>query len=308
MTAGKSIALPYLSLLAGDLSPDPDESWLVSVNGGRPECSGDGLVQSWDASAVLSFSRTFSIRADLRSRLCVTSSDGFFELLVAVSSGRGRSRVALHKFALEEHAHAQVIRFALDSSLLASDVRIVSTLTVKGGVGTNILSPVQAGARLWQDEVRLIIEGGRGRLPMEVVSFAKEFPGQGLDSARLHLELSADLSADVEAGIRVYLNASGVEFIRNLQMGSNEETRYLWQSVVRRLLRQLADDDRFCEVFDPGSIGWNIVQWSRYCFIGISPREMSDYIKADSSRFEAMVDAWIETFPRETALGMEERS
>src|SRR3546814_320775 len=129
------------------------------------------------------------------------------------------------------------VELAPDSRWLSKDIRVVCSVVVastRGDLGT--LSPVHPGSRVWTQAWSAKLEGGRARLPIEVVSFGRQLHDLAIPNALLYVSVADDPQLEFEQAVCVYLNSDHPRFVADFERGEGATTALVWGAVVRQVL------------------------------------------------------------------------
>jgi hypothetical protein len=216
-------------------------------------------------------------------------------LVVNAATGHGvvRSPCFRKEFGAEENVVEATVH--LDSTRLAYHVTLTSTVSLAAVVSSeDSLAPVVPGARIWEESIDLQLEDGRGRIPIEVVSFRTSFCGKGFEHALFHVEVAADLDLGVEQTVRVYLNGDIPAFVDAIQRRQPFAEALLWDAVLRRLVSLAIYGEMFTPgvKYAPGTLGANLLRWIAQAFPSMPWDQVHDLALHDISRFEAALQSW----------------
>lgn len=297
MTVRTRIALPYRVLRADAVQTSPPCGWLLDgASTGLPnQVLADGqVIESWDYLRPLTFTRSFTFPADLHQRLGLPDRTRFLLVIVAATGpGLVRSASFQREFGDEENVVDAVVR--LDSSQLARHVTLTSIVSPAATVTSDdLLAPGVPGARIWEDSVDLQLEDGRGRIPLEMVSFRASFAGSGFEHALFHVEVAPYPELGVEETVRVYLNGDVPAFVDAVQKRQPAAETLLWDAVLRRLVALAVHDEMLAPgvSYDPGTLGANLLRWMDQAFPSMPLDQVRALARSDISRFEAILQSW----------------
>lgn len=296
--ARRKITLPYLVLGSRDVHADPVDGWalLTAVEGVPPTTLRDGdIVESWDGLSHLVFRRSFWFERDAEIRLGLVPGSARFSFVVTSVTAGGLLRDVLFRQDFGAELQGLDVTVRPEGIRLAGSLGLVAQLLIiSAEAADNMLAPTFSGARAWEDSIQFQLEGGRGRVPMEVLSFRVVFPGQGFESALYHVEFAPYPDLDIEETVRVYLNSDNPSFVAAVERREPVASALLWGGVVRRLILSalLGDILSDTDVYPEGSMGLNLRRWLRQGFPAMDLPSIKMLASSDPSTFEAMLDSW----------------
>lgn len=303
MTGRVTLTMPYRTLRPNDVVATPSRGWSLrfadSEAYAREVCDGDA-VDSWDYLRPFSLERSFAFAPDLPTRLGL-GRDTHFQLLVHLSTGKGLHRRAVHAETFAVPREPLRVTLQCDSRQLCRDLKIATLVSLAlPVVNADPLAPVEPGHRLWEDAIKVGLEQGRSRLPMEVISFRAAFAGQGFEQALYHVTMAPYPELDLEDAVLVSLNADFPRFVDAVQRHEPTAEALLWDAILQRMLRDsLLDPDFFSNpACAPGSLGATLARWIFQAFPAMSRREAAELLMHDSSRFDATLQSWALTAAR----------
>ena len=295
MIRRSAITQPHRVFMGSDVSATPVDGWRYRV-----ESKGESIVlrdgghlESWDALAPLHLSRTFAVVPEAIKRIGL-SSDTTLGLVVSVASAHGLWREVCAKSQLPNDGSAVTLEVQPKGDCLARDLRIATTVVLLEPVSNlDPLAPGVRGARLWDDAVRVRLEGGRVRLPMEVMSFRSTPAFRPFEKALFHVHVTGEASTEVEQGLLVHLNADYPIFLSKIEGKDSAATAFLWDGIVRQVLRELlAQDMAGEEIAQIGTLGDLAKRWLQQAFSGMSVKAVLEMSVTHPAEFDACVAAW----------------
>jgi len=177
------------------------------------------------------------------------------------------------------------------SSQLYFEIRILLHGPVTSG---NQLSPRFKGARLWQTDLRVLIEdGGGSRFPIELTSFTDSFQGMPEQNAPWYVQWDpSNFHADFGGNVRLYVNADIGEVAQRFADGD----QLLLQAIVADVMTQMIttaldqeNEDDFLASFEEGSIGQQTRVWIETAFKGQNYQSISVLRRSYPGRFHASI-------------------
>ncbi len=291
------IAYPHLVLDKAAVSCEPPDGWrLLDADGASATTvvrDGD-VVEAWDALRTLHLTRTLNLKGAIASDLGLRRESARLAAVVVGTTGKGISRVVSRRVDLDEGSQTVDLDIQLPGDQLVRDLRLsVSLVVTEPGDGRDTLAPAVVGARVWEDQIRLQLEGGRPRLPIEAISF-NATPAYRLFAKALFLvHVSPDGGLSVEDGLLVHLNADHQEFVKAVESRKPLATALLWAGVVRQIIREAIAQDIVAEAHgDAGSLSSTARRWIDQAFKGLSPDEVAVLASERPAEFDAAVESW----------------
>lgn len=177
------------------------------------------------------------------------------------------------------------------SGRLLAEMQLVLEAPLGGG---SALSPKASGARLWRDQMDILLESAaESRFPIEVVDFSLTFHGMPQQHAPWYLHWQErDIEADFSGNVRLYLN-SGIAGVRD-RLAEGEDL--LFQAIMGNVMQQmisatiLEDGSEDLLASCPrGSVGYQVREWTSMAFPGQSLDTIRSIHQAYPGRFSAAI-------------------
>lgn len=266
------IAYPFLRI------PDSSvefEGWFVGDAGGTlgpaPE-----ILSDWD------YARDLTIRANLRvdwdsASRALDFSDVHWEAYVQLTVGTGQGNLPRHvRYVAYELLSADCSSTSIEvvipgRSLSAQLVARFEIVLLTPSASRSKLSPDFKGAKLWADDLDVVIEdGGTSRFPVSSISFKSAFPGQAHELAPWYIEWRPeDLLSDFSSKVVLYVNSDDEQFLERFMLGDRATVQAVLGGVASQIcstvvLREGMDLD--LAVFEEGSVGAVIRHWLAQAF------------------------------------------
>jgi hypothetical protein len=297
MTTRRGVVLPHLVLADADVTCEPSDGWSVVddalIGAGSVLRDGD-LVESWDALKPLHLARTVTPPPDIAQRLGLDPDTARFAVIVVGTTGRGMHRTLL--CSIELHGARAPLRLEVRprGDHLLRDLNLsTGVVLVDPGVGGAPLAPSAKGARIWEDVVRFQLEGGRARLPMEVLSFRSTPAFRSFENALFHVHVAADEGLAIEQAILVHLNSDQPAFVSRVVAREPVATAFLWDGIVRQTLREvLAHEMTPTDARLGDTLDGTARRWLEMAFRGRSIDEVANLARERPAEFDAMVESW----------------
>lgn len=294
---------PYLTLPDSAIALDPIDGWEFIREDQEPEIIPDrSILPSWDSSLRFGLRRRLQLKVSPDEALGLEGREAKFRLVTRLETARGlRSRIVDDRPAIfGDHGFTEIV-IRPDSRTLAYDIRLVTWLVLQSVSGHALVdvAPKISGSRLWRDSWRTKIEGGRTRLPFELASFSRSFPGWRMPNALFHVDVADYPDLQFEQAVCVYLNTDYPEFVTAIEKSKPAETAILWDGVVRRIVSVgLSDVFARSSGRQDDSLGAQISTWITAIFPGQSIKSIAELRLEHPSRFEAMIQSWAGTASR----------
>jgi hypothetical protein len=301
MIRRSAVTLPHRVLLATDVSTTPSDGWRFRV-----DSTGESIVvrhgdrlESWDALAALHLSRSFAVVPDGLKRLGLPA-ESTLHVTSSVSTARGLWREICARTELPMDGSAVTLEVQPKGDHLAGELRVSTNIVlVNAGSAPDPLAPSIPGSRVWEDSIRVQLEGGRARLPMEVLSFRSTPAFRPFEKALFHVHVTGDPSTEVEQGLLVHLNSDHPTFVSGIEAKDPVATGILWDGIVREILRELMAQDLIEE--EParrGTLGELTRRWLQQSFPGLSATAIATMASERPAEFDACITSWCGTLQR----------
>jgi len=264
--AGASTAFPFLTIPDSAVQAGP---WTLRVNDGEPVENPEWL-EGWDYNADLQIWQ--DIELDMSRVQEALKNNHLFLGAVLRWGTAGHRKPLLTGILARERASTVLgrdrITLRLEGHLPGSSLagqlflETLVVLQVSPLTAASNLSPRNKGDILWQDGIRISLEGARGRFPVSETEFPERY-----GNALWFLEQSIDaMDAPLLSSVRLYLNARHEEFVRRV---ARERDPYLMQAMMADVAVQMIGmvmQDRellseAMEIEDTNSVGWHLRKW-----------------------------------------------
>jgi hypothetical protein len=262
------------------------------------------MLTSWDTGLRFTLHRRLWILPEADATLGLVDSGATFRVVTRLETARGlRSTIVDDRRIVPGVEGAADITVSPDSAELSQDLTLVSTILFEGADAVvSPLAPQAIGSRLWEDRWTAKIEGGKARLPLELASFSKTFPGWAISDALFHVDIADYPELDFEQAVCVYLNTDHPDFVNAVEGGKSAETAFLWDGVIRRVISAGIGSAFESPVAWPeGSLGAQSGMWIASIFHGQPSSAVAALLKENSSLFEAKIQSWARIASRLTA-------
>lgn len=269
----RRVAFPFFTLNDSTVHASP---WSLSLNGGPRNIVGDYL-SDWDSSSAISIHRELSADFSLASLdLEIEKDQLHFLVNVQIGTGQGRlPRKVIQQLVEKITPERCTVNFDIEipGAALSRVLDIYTDVTLASPiVGASILSPKHTGDRLWQDRIKVRIEGEEPRFPIEVCDLRVLLGNAAGNSAPWLLQWSPrDWSQDFHGAVRLLLNANAKEVISRIESEDTVTLQTLMADVMGQVCERLLMDTNADEVFvspEPGSLGAQAVTWLAKCWPG----------------------------------------
>jgi len=264
--AGASTAFPFLTIPDSAVQAGP---WTLHVNDGDPVENPEWL-EGWDYNADLHIWQ--DVELDMSKVQAALKNDHLFLGVVLRWGTAGSNKPLLAGILARERASTVLgrdrislrLEGRLPGSRLAGQLFLETlvVLQVSPLTAASNLSPRNKGDILWQDRIRISLEGARGRFPVSESGFPERY-----GNALWFLEHSVEaMDAPLLSSVRLYLNACHEEFVRHV---ARERDPYLMQAMMADVAVQMIgmvmqDRELLLEAMeseDTDSVGWHLRKW-----------------------------------------------
>lgn len=291
---------PFLTLDGGACLAEPSDGWELIKDDRPAESVLDGaMFPAWDSALQFSLRRRFTIdTVSMQERLGLQGAQCKFRLVTRLETGRGLLSEVVDARGLGRGETPVEVTLTPDSSRLSRDMSLVSSIVlmhVEGDVDE--LAPSIKGARVWESRWTTRLEGGKTRLPMEVISFSTGLWRVAAPRALFHVAVADLPDLDFEQAVCVYLNSDCPAFVAGIEKGEPAATAILWEGVVRQLiafgLSSAFVEDR--DDWPEGSIGRQVRSWQIAIFPGEKPDSIMAFRAENPGVYEARIQSWANT-------------
>lgn len=289
---------PYLTLPDDAVRCEPAEGWILR-SGGKPDqvIPDKELFPSWDGSLKFELHRQFTVATThFAEALSLQRARAQYELIVRMETARGLFSEVLERVPINAEDEVIDVCVTPDSGRLSKDFALVTSIAIMGADGeVDVLSPSVKGARVWRDMWSSKLEGGKSRLPIEVVSFSRQLPDLRIPNALVHVSVADFPDLDFEEAVCVYLNADHSGFVADVERGRPAATAMLWDTVVRQVVgaglsAQFLDWD---QDLPPESVGAQVASWRSAIFNSETVAAVSALRRESPGVFEARIQSWV---------------
>jgi hypothetical protein len=262
----RRVAFPFLTLSESAVDAT---AWVLHLNGVEARIDGDFLAD-WDYSSSIRVSRTVRLDRKIASvDLGIPEDELMLAVVTTIGTGPGRlPRLVLKSECLQVPADgAEVeIEVEIDGERLSSVLDLANEVVLASpSRERNVLSPFKGGHRLWQDRIRVRLEGEEPRFPMEITDLRALVGESTSGAAPWYLYWSPrDWFRDFHGALRLYLHSESQEFIRRVE----EEDVLLLQAIMADVMGQVCERlvadpeaDELLDACDPGSLGAQAAAW-----------------------------------------------
>lgn len=284
---------PHRILTDEDLWHEHPGAWLAAWGNFEAVIRSGEVLPHWEPGLDIRLSNRLRLKPSARDRLGGEMADGMgLEVVLLATTAGGLQTAGLARSPLRLDSSETFLELALDGGGLARDLVVQMTIAVSRPSSGDRLMPELPGSRLWTSEWRARIEGGRSRLALEQVDFARHF-GNLQAEALVHLVVADDPLLDAEQGLTVYLNARRIEFVHAVARKEVYATAILWDAVLRQAI-VLGAEHQFSlwDNYPEGSLGRQWQAWIREAFPQSSTEDVLAMHQSRVSDFEARIQSW----------------
>jgi hypothetical protein len=263
---------------------------------------GDRL-DHWDPFTDVELVRGVSVNVDIVREACGLGSDSAFAL--AVSGFAGRTRLTQFGPPVELGTLTGQLRapvtLRVSGPAAGGRLDISTTLLLRTpGEAPSPIAPRTPGAVLWEDETRIVLEGGAARFPVSSTEFVST-PRFHPDAAWALDWNPADLEAPVLGGLRLVVNSAHPRIEAAVRSGSSDPAAALIRSFVRfdvgrSFVYSALRNDRFVEApesFEADSVGRMLSDLITACWAGVPITTLVARSIEDPARLDAELQAYL---------------
>lgn len=283
-------SLPFKTALSSEIVLG---AWHYRVGSGD-WLRAEGGVAGWDYLAQLEFRREISIDAPSARRACEVEPRVPLELIVTAHSAAARFRAVVFRAPLTERPWSGFAEFPVESTHLAEQLRLDTEIILAKARGdARPFTARYTGSRLFTDSSSIDIEGRRGRMPLELTSFAQQLIWLDAPRAPWYVDCgSGDLHAPIMRDLRVFLNSDQPAFTASAQRGDETTLTLLRADIARQLLETALEDEAFrtgAEDYPEGSLGEAALNVLRLCFRDMKPTDVLTLARRNGGKFQGMI-------------------
>jgi len=283
-----SSTLPYLVPNSERVQLD---EWVDAEAGGRLEES----VKGWDRFSVLTPSTT--LRMDLNGVRgdCGLPSSANLGVVVECVTGTTGSRWSQCSPVkpLTGEPVVTLVAPTVSGAWSASTLELRTVIVLLNDLLPTGPHAHHRGARIWEDVLRIDLDGDSRGMPVHSVDLGDAFPGQGLEGAPWFIEMM-DPSPDTPflTSFVVFLNTRREEILLSLQRGTGDFVDLLQADIIRTvvhatLMAEVSIDAADLEDCEAGTLGAEVRSW--LMMLGLSLAEGVRLVRQAPDRFAARV-------------------
>lgn len=268
-------ALPFRTLSSAALKMTP---WACSVNGAEPSYNPSQLSK-WDYASEVKIWRQVQIDFEVAAR-CLEIPKDELSIVVQVSLGTGTGAMPRRtwpaaRVMVDKSSPSAEINFSINSKDLSTRITLGTNAILAGShKSTSPLSPKALGARLWSDHHDIFIEGEAPRFPISEISFKRAFVGRRHSDSPWYVHWSTiELDRDLSGTLRLFINMDSSAFSERIKALDGPTLQAIMYDVMSQVIGRYLDstiEERPELAFEPGSIGYQAVQWMSLAFPGQS--------------------------------------
>lgn len=264
------VAFPFLTLQDASVISN---GWKIALGQGELNDAAEWLAD-WDSSIPIHISRTIGIDFAAAARdLDMETQD--LKLVASLRIGTGTGRLP-RAVIFREHqpftfdAPIKTFDVVIDGSILSTVIDLHIDIAVASSMGSGgVLSPARKGDRVWNDLIRVRLEGEEPRLPIEVADLATILPGSAA-FAPWYLDWSPrDWTRDFHGALRLYLNSKHRDIVGRIEAEDSEILRALMADLMGQVCESLVRDpdvESIIEGCGEGSLGAQASYWLKTAF------------------------------------------
>ena len=271
--------------------------WQLHVRGEPVELQ--SFVEGWDPSVDLEFRRTIQMDPAMVRETTGLGRASKVRLLAGWYCDATRSRCFTSELDVslrdDDPLDIEVSCEVAGRDVAVSIALETRLILIRASGDSSEISATATGASLWDDELRIPLEGVASRFPTEWIDFTHAaYPNEAawyLDWDPSRPEYS------VLGGMRLYLNSSHPRLPRLLKPTA-PECAVLWQTIrieiARLIVRGGLASDEFVEnsdSFEDETVGAAIRRLVNVVFVGDSVHAARDLMVRDPGRFDAQLQA-----------------
>ncbi|MGY5942531.1 hypothetical protein [Stenotrophomonas forensis] len=288
---------PFITLDQNAVTIYPLQGWELRRSGHDSVVIPDkAAFPPWDSSLGFSLRRVFSVDVEGMVDLLGLGRGAQLSIVARVETARGMFSTVAKREVLKQGEREVEIVIEPDSSKLSLDVGVLMSVVVDAaGLAPSGLSASIAGSRVWQDSWSSKLEGGRRRLPIEVVSFRNLGIGKH-DRGLIHVQVADALELDFEQAVCVYVNGDYPGFVLALEKGESHAVSYFEETIIRQVISfSLSQEGDFeSAVLIADSAAYQVSSWLAAIYSGRTRAEVAAMRIHDPGEFEVLIQSWVD--------------
>lgn len=249
--------------------------WFIG-DPGAPLLPASDVLADWD------YARDLTVRANLKidwpaASLALGFGDESWSAMAQLVIGTGQGHLPRQiRYATQQHlsnlSPTANLEFVLPaSSLSAQLVARIEILLIAPSTSASPLSPRMKGARLWTQELDVLIEdGGSSRFPVSSISFKAAFADKPHEFAPWYVQWRPeDIAGDFSSKVVLYVNSDEKEFLEKFLQGERATIQSVLGGVASHICSTILlrkDEDLDLDVFEDGSVGAVVRHWLQQAF------------------------------------------
>ncbi|WP_433990392.1 hypothetical protein SuNHUV7_20330 (plasmid) [Pseudoseohaeicola sp. NH-UV-7] len=290
------IAYPFLTL--GPDAVDPTV-WEL-IDGGGQLLPLQKYIEDWDYLSSLRLRRRLSINLEIASNhLAIPEAELDLTVLLRIGTGPGTMpRAWVRSVSFDVIASGGIVEIDefLVGDQLSGRIKLeTSILSFSQSAHAGSLSPRILGAKVWNHDLDVTLEGTEPRFPMETISFETTFAGRPHASSLWYLHWSpGSIHSDFGGAVRLYVNSDRKDFIERLTENDPLLLQTIMADVMTQLVSGVISMDEAQEVIDnseDGSIAGYVGNWLKLAFPGESAIDVRSKMERRPSDFNAGIQA-----------------
>lgn len=298
---------PYRQLGESGVRLEPADGWELEAHGVVSLLPDGQPFPDWDSSLAFVLRRRITVSGNALAQLGV-GEQGQLKLQFVVrmlTCGNRQASVPVRQDLPDPMDTTFEVVVRPEPGTLAQDLVLNSSIVVARCAGVaDPLVPSVPGSRVWEEQWRTRLEGGKVRLPFEVLDFEATFGGMGMADALFHVDVAEDPELDFEQGVCVSVNSRFETFVSAVSRVDPMATAILWDAVLRRVLTAgVGAGFDVAGTYPAASLGAQWRRWFGQAFPGETIASAQRMIIEQPSRFEARVQSWSRIASR-VAMGL----
>ncbi len=272
-------------------------AWQIALADETPEEAGEYL-EDWDYASTVTLTRDISVDFEAAAAaLQIPVSELQLEYLFEIGTGPGRlPRQLLKSIRVSIPADGSSLPVVL--SLAGSELS--AALNLKSSVLLAVApaepapgSPARVGDRLWADELRIRLEGGERRFPLEVTSFRHQFGDVPHASAPWYVNWNtSDWHRDFHGAVRLLINEDQPDFVKQVEKGNSFTLRMILADVIGQIIERMVleeDADELLAGCEAGTLGGQVRAWTDIVWPGKPLSFVRSLLESCPGQFRAAV-------------------
>ena len=254
-----------------------------------------GEIPGWDYTYPIKLRRSLALDATAIREETRLPKGVPLQLTVVINSPPAKYRACVLAEDLTDPRCTIQLEVTVESFRLSGYFFIETSILLGKSISPRSFRAHLKGSRLYEETVRVLLEGTASRFPVQLANFQDTFARLMAPKARWYLSWSlSDLHLPMMQAVSLILNSSNEAFVTAAGSAEIGVLDSLSIDITRQLLERTLDEEEFLEdagAFEDGSIGDAVFLLMQSCFPGMLPKDVKAMRDNERGRFEAMIQS-----------------